>query len=435
MRSRIKRHGAVVAMVLLISFVYYFSYHYPEVTPDHMAIVKEDSVDPTTQENDIATPMHQQDRETQKTAFVSTTSAATNVVPLLVSDSFRKAVVQNTAFWNRKLMRFIKQLDNGDYSAEKSKLSWSNCRETNEELLKTNMHDFSTYPDLHKDFLYGMDCRDPAMMINQPDKCSGDKEKVDDLLILFAIKSTPKNFEQRQVVRQTWGQEGRYEGGVRLRIVFLLGSSARDDPDLGQLISFEANHFRDVLQWDFHESFFNLTLKEHVFYRWAIEHCPGVSFVFKGDDDVFVNRQAIFHYLKSLSPEQTSKLYVGQIISSATPLHDPQSKYYIPLTFYDGPYPPYAGGGGFLFSGSLIQPLYSISQLIPLFPIDDVYTGMSFQAIGITPTEHKGFRTFDIQEQDRENLCIHKNLLLVHKRSPQQMMKLWRGVNSPLLTC
>ncbi|XP_046891404.1 N-acetyllactosaminide beta-1,3-N-acetylglucosaminyltransferase 2 [Hypomesus transpacificus] len=433
MRPRIKRLGAVLAMVVLISFVYYFSYHYPEVILGYTA-TKEGSVIPTTQDNDIATPIHQQDRDTEKTVFVSTASAVQNVVPLLVSDSFRKAVVQNTAFWNRKLMSFIKQLDKGDNS-EKPKLSWSNCRETNEELLKTNMHDFSTYPDLHKDFLYGLDCRDPAMMINQPDKCSGGEEKVDNLLILFAIKSTPQNFEQRQVVRQTWGREGRYEGGVKLRTVFLLGSSARDDPDLGQLIAFEANHFQDLLQWDFHESFFNLTLKEQVFYRWTMEHCSGVSFVFKGDDDVFVNRQAIFRYLKSLSPEQTSKLYAGQIIKSATPLHDPQSKYYIPSTFFDGPYPPYAGGGGFLFSGSLIQPLYSISQLIPLFPIDDVYTGMCFQAIGITPTEHQGFKTFDIQEHDRENLCIHKDLLLVHKRSPQQTMKLWRGVNSPLLTC
>lgn len=196
-----------------------------------------------------------------------------------------------------------------------------------------------------------------------------------------------------------------------------------------------ADHYKDVLQWDFHESFFNLTLKELMFYKWAMEHCAGVSFVFKGDDDVFVNRGAVIHYLRSLPPNKTSQSYIGQVIYSATPLRNPQSKYFIPLTFYDGPYPAYAGGGGYLFSGTLIPSLHRISKFIPLFPIDDVYTGMCFHALGITPKQHAGFKTFDIQEQDRENLCIHKGLMLVHQRSPQQVIKLWRGVNSPLLTC
>lgn len=78
---------------------------------------------------------------------------------------------------------------------------------------------------------------------------------------------------------------------------------------------------------------------------------------------------------------------------------------------------PYVGGGGFVLSGALLQPLSSLSRIIPVFPIDDVYTRMRLQAVGVSPEENSGFKTFDIEE-DRENLCVHKNLILVHQRSP-----------------
>lgn len=298
------------------------------------------------------------------------------------------------------------------------------------------MHDFTSYPVLFQDFLQCMNCRSPPVLINQPNKCiSGEREGDNPTFLLFAIKTTPGNFERRQAVRETWGRDGTYQSGARVRTVFLLGSSPLDDPDLSPLLSFEARHFGDLLQWDFHESLLNLTLKMNMFLQWTLKYCPTVSFVFSGDDDVFVNTPALLRYLQSLEPPRGSRLYVGHVINTANPLRDPKSKYYIPLSFYDGPYPAYAGGGGFLISGALLQPLYSVSRVIPFFPIDDVYIGICSKAVGVSPEAHAGFLTFDIKEQDRDNLCVHKNLILIHQRSPQQMKKLWKGIHSPLLTC
>uniref|UniRef100_A0A3B5AUQ0 Hexosyltransferase n=1 Tax=Stegastes partitus TaxID=144197 RepID=A0A3B5AUQ0_9TELE len=305
---------------------------------------------------------------------------------------------------------------------------WSSCRETNQELLQTNMHDFTSYPVLFQTFLQGMNCRSPPVLINQSNVSN-------DTFLLLAIKSTPRNFEQRQAVRETWGREGVYPGGLRVRLVFLLGSSPLEDPDLSPLLSFEAKHYGDLLQWDFRESLLNLTLKMNMLLQWARKSCPHASFIFSGDDDVFVNTPALLRYLESLEASKASQLYVGHVISSANPLRDPKSKYFIPLSFYDGPYPAYAGGGGFLISGALLQPLYSVSRMVPFFPIDDVYIAMCFKALGVTPEAHAGFQTFDVKEQDRENLCVHKDLLLIHRRSPQQMKKLWTGIHSPFLTC
>ncbi|KAG9333083.1 hypothetical protein JZ751_013507 [Albula glossodonta] len=354
---------------------------------------------------------------------------------VVITESFRKAIPQNSAFWNRKQHALLKQLDSAGILLGNDTAGQSPCSALSLELLKTNIQDFSSYPPLYQDFLQGMDCRDPPILIDQPEKCSLRDGARWQPFLLLAIKSIPRNFERRQAVRDTWGREASYEGGLQVRTVFLLGTSSPGDPNLGELLRFEAQHFGDLLQWDFRDSFYNLTLKENAFLGWASNRCPHAAFIFKGDDDVFMNPKAMIQYLRSLDPVKASKLYMGQVVAQATPFRDSKSKYYVPHTFYDGPYPTYAGGGGFVFSGSLLRPLHLLSHHIASFPIDDVYTGMCFQALGIAPEGHPGFQTFDIRELDRENACAHKGLFLVHQRTPQQVIQLWKHMHSPLLTC
>lgn len=358
------------------------------------------------------------------------------VLNVSICDGLRQTIPHSKAYWNRLLYLALGRVENGKYSVRHRDASWSQCKETNQERLQTNVYDFNSYPSLFQQFLQGLNCRSPPVLIDQPNKCrSGAGAGNDGTFLLFAIKSNPGNFVRRQAIRETWGQERVYQNGQRVRTVFLLGSSPLGHPDLSLLLSFESRQFEDLLQWDFHESLLNLTLKANVFLRWTMTNCPGVSFVFSGDDDVFVNTPAVIDYLQSLEPSKASQSYVGHVISTATPLRDPKSKYYIPLSFYDGPYPAYAGGGGFVISGALLQPLYYVSHVLPLFPIDDVYIGMCFKALGISPEAHSSFQTFDVKEQDRENLCVHKALFLIHQRTPHQMKTLWKGIHSPFLTC
>ncbi|XP_020504885.2 N-acetyllactosaminide beta-1,3-N-acetylglucosaminyltransferase 2 [Labrus bergylta] len=365
----------------------------------------------------------------------SITSAPVDIQNVNVSKDFRKAIPPNAAYWNRLLYSTLVKLDKGENPLRQGS-DWPRCMETNQELLRTNLHDFNSYPNLFQEFVQGMGCRTPPVLINQPKKCvSGSGVEGNPISLLFAIKSTPGHFEQRQAVRETWGREGLNSSGLSVHTVFLMGSPRVDDPDLSQLLSYEASLFKDILQWDFNESFLNLTLKMYVFLQWSLKYCPHVTFVFSGDDDVFVNTPLLLSFLQSLDSSKASTLYSGDVIKTASPIRNPQSKYNIPLSFYDGPYPAYVGGGGFLISGALLKPLYSVSHFIPFYPIDDVYTGMCFKALGVSPKAHTGFHTFDIKEGDRENLCVHKGLILTHKRSPQQTKKLWRGIHSPFLTC
>ncbi|XP_077422605.1 N-acetyllactosaminide beta-1,3-N-acetylglucosaminyltransferase 2 isoform X2 [Vanacampus margaritifer] len=346
-----------------------------------------------------------------------------------ISSAFRTSIPENGAYWNRLLHSSLKRTDRGEDPLNRDP-PWPHCQQTSQELIETNVHDVASYPLLLQNFLLGMMCRSPPFLIDQPDKCRGNAP-----FLLFAIKSMPAHFERRQAVRNTWGREHLHDGGLRVRTAFLLGSASLDDPDLSALVRFEAERYGDVLQADFHESLINLTLKMDTFLRWTLERCPRVSFIFYGDDDVMVNTQSLLSYLRSLNSSMAARLYAGHVIKTAGPVRDPKSKYFIPMSFYEGLYPAYVGGGGVVISGALLRPVYSNCGAIPFFPIDDVYVGMCFSALGVSPQAHAGFHTFDIRERDRENLCAYKKLILVHRRSPQELKRIWRGIHSPLLTC
>lgn len=338
----------------------------------------------------------------------------------------------------------------GTYKDENDE-SFSSCRP--DHSWASQLPDYNTMPEQMQDFILSMDCRNYTLLMNQPDICTEqDSVERDVPLLLMAIKSQVGHFEERQAIRQTWGKNGRIKGEKgeqmwQVRTVFLLGRQdimTGPHPDLVALLQLESSLFKDVLQWDFKDTFFNLTLKDILFWDWLSFHCPHAHFIFKGDDDVFVRTGALIDYLtEHLFPLPATKnrlkgkddVLVGDVITNAYPRRQPATKYYIPESFYDGVYPTYAGGGGVVYSGSLAGRLRVVSRWVRLFPIDDVYVGMCIQRLAVSPTHHPGFLTFDLPEADREKPCAYQKVLLVHKRSPKEMLTLWRKLNSSLLEC
>lgn len=294
----------------------------------------------------------------------------------------------------------------------------------------TQVKDYNSLPGRFKDFLLYMHCRSYPIMTDQPDIC---KEPP---FLLLAVKSLVPHFDRRQAIRQSWGRAGVIANRTVVTI-FLLGNATAGDhhPDLSSMLRFENAHHKDIIQWDFRDSFFNLTVKEVLFLEWIQARCSGARFIFKGDDDVFVNTFRILDFLKGLSGSKASDLFVGDVITNAGPHRDKRVKYFIPESMYIGMYPPYAGGGGYLYSGDVAARLHNVSQHIALYPIDDVYTGMCLRKLGLAPEKHKGFRTFNIEEKYRSNPCAYKSLMLVHPRTPQEMIQIWAWLSGPNLTC
>ncbi|KAM9792221.1 N-acetyllactosaminide beta-1,3-N-acetylglucosaminyltransferase 2a [Neosynchiropus ocellatus] len=294
----------------------------------------------------------------------------------------------------------------------------------------TLIPDYSTLPRPLQDFLLHMRCRSYPVLIRPLHPCA------DRPFLLMVIKSLVPHFDRRQAIRETWGRAGDLANRT-VATVFLLGRTSTQDhfPDLQGMLEHEAGFHRDVLQWDFRETFFNITLKEVLFLDWFSQRCPDAQFVLKGDDDVFVNTFRVLDYLENLPSSRAKDLFVGDVITAASPHRDKRIKYFIPESLFSGTYPPYAGGGGYLFSGDLALRLRGASRRVVLFPIDDVYTGMCLGKLGLVPTKHPGFRTFDIDRKHRDNLCIYRNLMMVHSRTPEEMLKIWPWIAHPELDC
>uniref|UniRef100_UPI00398EAE42 N-acetyllactosaminide beta-1,3-N-acetylglucosaminyltransferase 2-like n=1 Tax=Pristiophorus japonicus TaxID=55135 RepID=UPI00398EAE42 len=345
-----------------------------------------------------------------------------------ISSFFKDFIPAKNNVWNLKQHQMFRLLDSLRLQGAAQYRPSRACNAS--AAAATPIADAASYSEAHRDFLRYMDCKDYPQRLDHPGKCEGGA------FLLLVVKSVVANFERRQAVRETWGREGTL-AGARVLTLFLLGSAsgAGRGPDLQGLLDHEDRLHGDILQWEFKDTLYNLTLKDYLFLRWATAHCLAARYVFKGDDDIFLNTPVLLGYLQSLEAGRGDQLYVGQTIVNASPLRDKKSKYSIPLPFYDGAYPAYAGGGGFLYSGRLLPSLYAVSHYIPFFPIDDVFTGMCFSALGVPSLHHAGFRTFDIEAQRRDDPCAHADLILVHQRSPQQTTQLWRALYSPDLKC
>ncbi|XP_010220334.1 PREDICTED: UDP-GlcNAc:betaGal beta-1,3-N-acetylglucosaminyltransferase 9 [Tinamus guttatus] len=289
-----------------------------------------------------------------------------------------------------------------------------------------------------KRYLLNKDNRNFNILINQPKKC---RKIPGGPFLLIAIKSVVEDFDRREIVRKTWAREGLVNG-EQIQRVFLLGTPKNRTvlATWETLIHQESQAYKDILLWDFMDTFFNLTLKEIHFLNWAAEFCSNVKFIFKGDADVFVNVENIVDFLERHDP--TEDLFVGDIIYNARPIRVRKSKYYIPETMYGlSIYPAYAGGGGFLLSSHTMRKLSTACKEVELFPIDDVFLGMCLQRINLKPILHEGFKTFGILKPSAAphlqtfDPCFYKDLMVVHSLKVAEIWLMWNLLHSPRLSC
>ncbi|XP_069618299.1 beta-1,3-galactosyltransferase 2-like [Ranitomeya imitator] len=254
-------------------------------------------------------------------------------------------------------------------------------------------------------------------LINQPDKCNNRKP----FLVLMVLVES-HDLESRRTIRETWGNVSIYD--VEVVRIFLVGLP-RIVPDRTQnLLEEESVTFEDIVQQDFMDTYYNLTLKTLMGIEWVTKFCPSVSYVMKIDNDMFLNIDFLVH--KVLHPDLPvrTNYFTGAIIANTGPFRDKAYKWYVPKEIYpNDTYPPYCSGPGYVFSVDMAKKIYDVAQEIRVIPMEDAFMGICLFELHIPPTAPpRG--TFNTYRFDYDQ-CKFRKVVTVHHYHGKELQNVW----------
>ncbi|XP_016127009.1 beta-1,3-galactosyltransferase 1-like [Sinocyclocheilus grahami] len=255
-------------------------------------------------------------------------------------------------------------------------------------------------------------------LINEPNKC----ESTTPFLVLL-ISTNHKEFDARQAIRETWGDENMF-GDVRILTLFLLGYST--EPVLNQMVEQESQIFHDILVEDFVDSYHNLTLKTLMGMRWVTSFCPNTQYVMKTDSDIFVNMDNLVFNLLRPNIKPRRRFFTGHVINGG-PIRDVHSKWFMSRELYpDSRYPPFCSGTGYVFSGDIAELIYKTSLHTRLLHLEDVYVGLCLRKLGVHAFQNSGFNHWKMSY----SLCRYRKVLTVHQISPEEILRIWNDMSN-----
>lgn len=159
------------------------------------------------------------------------------------------------------------------------------------------------------------------------------------LLLVVIISSNPSNYDNRMVIRNTWGRSLD-----STKVVFLIGES--ENLTISHRIQNESALFGDIVQGSFTDAYRNMTYKHIMGLKWVTHHCPMAKYVLKTDDDVVVNSHALRQFLtRELSPWGAKGLITCQVLEHAQVQRSHRSKWRVsPAEYAPHYYPTYCAG-------------------------------------------------------------------------------------------
>ena len=278
--------------------------------------------------------------------------------------------------------------------------------------------------------------RDYPVLISKPDLDDNYPKSTKLVKVLFAIKSICQSHDRREAVRHTWASSAfnHLHTNYASSIVFLLGACKTQEDQ--RKVEQEDFYTKDIIQWDFHDSFTNLTVKECLFLQYSKRNLTVVTHIFKGDDDVFVNPIALGKVISNQIDQDD--IFLGSSMGRAPRITDVNNRYFVPKILYPhDKYPPYVSGGGYIMSKVITDKLFEASLKNWIFPIDDAFVGVLLNTVNKMPGEYHYFRSWGNDfNGDMETGCFwHEEILTFHKVTPEQMIRYWSLFFGSLGTC
>lgn len=259
------------------------------------------------------------------------------------------------------------------------------------------------------------------MLKEQPATC----QNQENIHLVFLISTTPLSLKKRMIIRDTWASYSK-KNTANIRYAFLLGEITEEP--IQEMINTEDKFYRDILQADFPENYYTLTIKTLMGYHWAVKHCPSNTFIVKTDDDVFINIPAVLDMIKK-HKNLLQRSIGGFCKKDIEPVRDVKSKYYVSHVEYpQKKFPGYCSGTGYVTSINVVKRVVEVSRNIPFFHLEDVYIAFCLDHLNFTLQHINGFNTV-YNEEEHADLCELKSnsVLVVHnfKKQPSFLKEIW----------
>lgn len=194
----------------------------------------------------------------------------------------------------------------------------------------------------------------------------------ENLSVVVIVHTAPTNFINRMAIRKTWGNNSYYSDLGTTKLLFLLGRV--NNASLQRKIEEEFKQFGDLVQGDFMDSYYNMTLKGTMGFKWLSERCRNAKVVLKVDDDVIVN---MFAFLEKFVPSFLLKPrhMACRRLRKAKIERRKSSKWSIEERLFSGEsvYPDFCQGFIVAISNDVVPELFASASLTPFFWIDDIF--------------------------------------------------------------
>ncbi|NP_001138282.1 uncharacterized protein LOC796449 [Danio rerio] len=266
--------------------------------------------------------------------------------------------------------------------------------------------------------------RNYDFMLDEPDVC-----KENPFLVLM-VPVAPNQIDARNAIRSTWGNETTVQGKAVLTL-FLVGLIVGADSEKAQQqLEEESRQHRDLIQSNFVDSYFNLTIKTMVIMGWLATRCPQANYSMKIDSDMFLNVDNLVTLLSA--PNTPRENYItGMVMWNRPVVRSKDSKWYVSEELYPEPtYPTYLLGMGYVFSNDLPSKIVEASKYVKPFNIEDAYIGACVKHLGYAPTsppDPSQFRAY-LGQYVREDFFRVITTIL---GSPQQLIDIWKDIHRP----
>ncbi|XP_027698205.1 beta-1,3-galactosyltransferase 5-like isoform X2 [Vombatus ursinus] len=244
--------------------------------------------------------------------------------------------------------------------------------------------------------------------------------------LVVMVTSSHNQIKARMAIRETWGKE-RSVKGKRIITYFLLGITGSKEDDA---VTQESQKYRDIIQKDFLDVYFNLTLKTIMGIEWVHRFCPQSDFVMKTDCDMFVN----VYYLTELliRKNRTTRFFTGFLKMNEFPIRNIFSKWYVSKSEYPWKkYPPFCSGTGYVFSSDIASEVYNVSEKVPFIKLEDVFMGLCLAELKIHLEELHSEQTF-FPDGLKFSTCRFKKIVTCHFVKPVELLIYWAALEKSL---